>query len=333
MGKRKAPDESNPNHDFCEFLTELADYEKNVNRDIHKYSAYRKASSVLSNHPTRIKSGEEARKLKGIGEKIAKKIDEYLQTGKLRKLETIHNDSTSTAINLLTRVTGIGPAKAHSLVKEGITTLEDLRKHTDKLTHHQIIGLRYLEDFEKKIPRQEIEQIEKMIVKDLKNLDPDFKITICGSYRRGKPESGDIDTLITHPDFTSDKVDKKHKNNMLKDIVATLEKCGLVTETLSLGETKFMGACKLNSDHPMRRLDIRLIPYDQYYCCVLYFTGSDTFNKDMRIHALEKGFTLNEYSLRPVGVTGVPGEPVEIHSEEDIFDYIDYPYKKPEERG
>ena len=29
------------------------------------------------------------------------------------------------------------------------------------------------------------------------------------------------------------------------------------------------------------------------------------FNKHMRQVALEKGFTLNEYSIRPVGVTGV----------------------------
>ncbi|KAJ8916042.1 hypothetical protein NQ315_010910 [Exocentrus adspersus] len=333
MGKRKASDDTNPNHDFCEFLSELAEYEKNVTRDIHRYSAYRKAVSVLASHPTRITSGDEARKLKGIGEKIAKKIDEFLQTGKLRKLEAIHSDSTNAAINELTRVTGIGPAKAHSLVKEGITSIEELRKHTDKLTHHQIVGLRHFEDFEKKIPRQEIEQIESVINKELKAMDHDLKITICGSYRRGKAESGDIDTLITHPNFTSDKVDKKHKNNMLKNIVTALEKCGLVTETLSLGESKFMGACKLDLEHPTRRLDIRLIPYDQYYCCILYFTGSDMFNKEMRTHALEKGFTLNEYALRPVGVTGVPGEPVEIHSEEDIFDYMDFPYKKPEERG
>ena len=29
------------------------------------------------------------------------------------------------------------------------------------------------------------------------------------------------------------------------------------------------------------------------------------FNKHMRQVALEKGFTLNEYSIRPIGVTGV----------------------------
>lgn len=77
----------------------------------------------------------------------------------------------------------------------------------------------------------------------------------------------------------------------------------------------------------------------------------------MRAHALEQGFTLNEYSLRPLGTTGkfyyilyiewkpfseciqlqiilgVPGEPVEITSEKDIFDCIEYPYKNPEERN
>ena len=41
-----------------------------------------------------------------------------------------------------------------------------------------------------------------------------------------------------------------------------------------------------------------LIPEDQYYCGILYFTGSDEFNRQMRQHALEKGFTLNEYSIR-----------------------------------
>lgn len=49
---------------------------------------------------------------------------------------------------------------------------------------------------------------------------------------------------------------------------------------------------------------LRLIPKDQYYCGVLYFTGSDIFNKNMRAHALEKGFTINEYTIRPLGVTG-----------------------------
>ena len=77
----------------------------------------------------------------------------------------------------------------------------------------------------------------------------------------------------------------------------------------------------------------RLIPSDQYYCGLLYFTGSDMFNKDMRKVALEKGFTLNEYSLRKLDEKGNPGKAMSVKSEEDIFKYIDYPYKKPEERS
>ena len=72
------------------------------------------------------------------------------------------------------------------------------------------------------------------------------------------------------------------------------------------------GVCRLESTGDAdsaaapkhRRIDIRLIPIDQYYFGTLYFTGSDMFNKQMRAHALEQGFTLNEYCIRPVGETG-----------------------------
>ncbi|XP_034249831.1 DNA polymerase beta-like [Thrips palmi] len=333
MSKRKNPATSgNLNHDICDFLSELANYEKNVNRNIHKYNAYRKAASAIASHSTRLTSGEEARKLDGVGQKISDKINEFLSTGKLQKLEKIHSDDTSTAVTLLTRVSGIGPAKAKELVNDGIRSIEDLESHKEKLNHHQLIGLKYFNDFEVKIPRSEIEEIEAVLVKKISDLDSDYIVTICGSYRRGKSESGDIDALITHPSFTSD-VKAKTKSHLLKDVTKCLEECGLICDTLSHGDVKFMGACRLSEKHPVRRLDIRLTPQDQYWCSILYFTGSDMFNKEMRTHALQKGYTLNEYSLRPLGSTGVPGEPVFLASEKDIFEYIDYPYKGPDERS
>jgi DNA polymerase beta len=54
----------------------------------------------------------------------------------------IREDDSSTAINVLTHVSGIGPAKAKQLVDAGVKTIEDLRKHEDKLNHHQLIGLK-----------------------------------------------------------------------------------------------------------------------------------------------------------------------------------------------
>lgn len=104
------------------------------------------------------------------------------------------------------------------------------------LQHLYLPTFRYFEDFKKKIPRNEIEDIEKLIRTQLKEVDRLIQLTICGSYRRGKQESGDIDCLITHPNFTS----KSKKCDILKIIINTLKNCGFITETLSLGETKFM---------------------------------------------------------------------------------------------
>ncbi|XP_020278896.1 DNA polymerase beta-like [Pseudomyrmex gracilis] len=331
MGKRKAATSANnPNQDLCDFLTELADYERNVSKNVYKYNAYRKAAGTLSALPERVKSGEEAKKLPGIGVKIAKKIDEFLQTGKLQKLEDIKKDENNVAISLLARVSGIGPAKAKELVDAGIKTLEELKKHQNKLTHHQKLGLRYFDDFEKKIPRAEIKQIEKILKNVIKELDNDYLITICGSYRRGKEESGDIDVLITHPNYISTS---KKKTVSLKAIVACFEKKRLITDTLSLGSSKFMGVCQLSKDKPFRRLDIRLTYHDQYYCAVLYFTGSDLFNQNMRAHALEKKYTLNEYTLKPLTAKDCPGDPVQITCEEDIFKILGLPYKEPKDRN
>uniref|UniRef100_A0A4W5R6V6 DNA polymerase n=1 Tax=Hucho hucho TaxID=62062 RepID=A0A4W5R6V6_9TELE len=314
----------------------LANYERNVNRAIHKYNAYRKAASVISKYPQKIKNGEEAKKLDGVGKEIAKKIDEFLQTGTLKKLEKIRNDDTSSSINFLTRVTGIGPAAARKFFDEGVKTLEDLKKIEHKLNHHQQIGLKYFEEFEKRIPRTEMTKMETLILQELELVDTEYIGTICGSYRRGAESSGDIDILLTHPNYTS--VDEKQPK-LLHAVVEHFESIGFITDTLSKGDTKYMGVCQLQQndedeeEYLHRRIDIRLIPKDQYYCGVLYFTGSDIFNKNMRTHALEKGFTLNEYTIRPVGVTGMAGEPLMVDSEKDIFDYIQWKYREPKERS
>ena len=141
--------------------------------------------------------------------------------------------------------------------------------------------------------------------------------------------------LLTHGSYTSEHSVKAYAY-LLKNVVERLQKTGLITDTISHGDTKFMGVCRLpgkGDDAPFRRLDIRLLPADQYYCGVLYFTGSDMFNKNMRAHALEKGFTLNEYTLRPLDAGHQPLEPLPVSSEEDIFDYISYEYKEPQDRN
>jgi DNA polymerase beta len=49
--------------------------------------------------------------------------------------------------------------------------------------------------------------------------------------------------------------------------------------------------------------------------------------------ALEKGFKLSEYGLYMMGDTGVPGDPLPISSEQDVFEILGVPYRSPEQRS
>lgn len=190
-------------------------------------------------------------------------------------------------------------------------------------------------------------EIEKFLVEEIRKIDSKYTVTICGSYRRGLESSGDVDVLITHPSYVSLRyaqeqslkvvknliIETKHSPEiLLKKIIDKLIKLNFLTDTIAIGETKFMGVCKVTNDYLHRRVDIRILPFDEYYCGILHMTGSDIFNQKMRKIAKEKGFILNEYCLRKLDSSGQPGKALKINSEEDIFKHLGMNYLKPEER-
>lgn len=73
--------------------------------------------------------------------------------------------------------------------------------------------------------------------------------------------------------------------------------------------------------------------YYYIYVTCTYTRGHDFMSETQQLflHCVERDVspTVHEVVIFP----GVSGEPVPITSEEDIFDYIDYPFKKPEERN
>uniref|UniRef100_A0A674EHP9 Polymerase (DNA directed), beta n=1 Tax=Salmo trutta TaxID=8032 RepID=A0A674EHP9_SALTR len=258
MSKRKAPQES-PNEGIADFLTV-----KGLNNYLCCATVFfRKAASVISKYPQKIKNGEEAKKL-------VKKIIilliplSLMQANGLCLSSQIRNDDTSSS-NFLTRVTGIGYVYCF-------------------LNHHQ-----YFEEFEKRIPRVEM---TKMEVEELELLDTEYIRAICGSYRRSAESSGDIEILLTHPNYTS--MDEKQPK-LLHAVVEHFESIGFITDTLSKGDTKFMGVCQLQQndddgeEYLHRRIDIRWIP---------------------TVHVC--------FSV----VVGMAGEPLVVDSEKDIFYYI-----------
>ena len=88
-------------------------------------------------------------------------------------------------------------------------------------------------------------------------------------------------------------------------------------------KTKYMGFSKL-MDNPVRRIDIRFIPYSSYYYALLYFTGSGDLNKKMRQIAKKKGLKLSEY-----GLSDKDGNILKAKSERDIFKYLEMEYLPP----
>ena len=131
----------------------------------------------------------------------------------------------------------------------------------------------------------------------IKQINKNYEVHICGSYRRKKDFSGDIDVLVLHPEIKTQKEIDDRDGNILGDIISYLtEKNVLVDHLTECGETKYMGICKQKKTGKGRRIDIRFIPYESSSSYTL-FTGSGNFNKFMRAEFLKKGYTINEYGI------------------------------------
>lgn len=268
-----------------------------------------KVISSLNAYPeNEITNSSQVKELPGIGKGTITRIDEILATGKLAEShQEIKNDDLNVAkiIDDLCSVTGIGPAKASELNGMGITLEKLLYEYENSkqniespiinsMTHHQIIGLKYYHQFQKRIPRSTIQTIEinlkSLLNKYLKlksiNINK-IELVICGSYRRGNKDSGDIDVLISN--FQDIEFD-------LIDFVKYLTDDGFIKDHLTeKGTTKFMGVCDDGY-----RIDIRYIPKESFGTALMYFTGSKVFNTLVRTEALKLGYTLEEYGLYPL---------------------------------
>ena len=207
------------------------------------------------------------------------------------------------------------------------------------LNYGQLVGIKYFNDIEQRIPRDEIDIINKMLKKCLKKMNKDLKMDVCGSYRRGKENSGDIDVLICHP-LIKEKEDLECLNdNILLKLVMFLSKAGFLTEHLTIkGNTKYMGLCRLKGYQYHRRIDILFKPYNCYASSLLYFTGSGDLNKIMREHAIRKSMKLNEYGLFKMKFNKSKNQleedyRIECQTEKDIFEKLEMDYKTPKNRN
>ena len=315
------------NEEFINILSELTDIMTSKGEPL-RAKAYRDAMEQIIKYQDDINNANQLEGVKGIGKTILTKLNEYIETGTLQILEKERNNP----INVLTKVHGIGPKKAKQLIELGIENVVDLKNKQNEseieklLTDNIKLGIKYFNDIEKRIPREEIEKY-KSILDELFNENTELintKYDIVGSYRRGNKTSGDIDIIITN---TNDN------KEIFKTFIDILIEKNIIIEVLSRGKVKSLTICKLPNEIP-RRVDFLYSPPDEYYFALLYFTGSKVFNTLQRQKALDLGYTLNEHGLHKIN-KGVKGDKVNQNftSEKSIFDFLEMEYCPPEKRN
>ena len=326
---------------------------KNVTANSFRLRQLTLVVSILKKYSEKItlKNYQELKEINGIGTHTIERIKEILDNNKLSELGDFKDNSMEKEkiLEELESIVGVGRANALEFYNQGITSVKILKEFIKKkkieVNEKIELGLRYYGVYQKDIPRTEIDDINKILDKIIKKLNKTHKLNennkyiyqICGSYRREKPKSGDIDILISKLNTITEK-NSNHSDDEINhlEIIVNILKTNLKYNdnkplliddiTDKNFETKYMGFAKYK-ENPVRRIDIRFVPYDSFFSALLYFTGSAELNKKMRMIAKRMNLKLSEY-----GLFKEDGTKLKIKSEEDFFKKLDLDYIEPKYR-
>lgn len=308
---------------------ELQNYYETMGRRANKSYVFKASSYERAIHSlNRINNSEintinNVKNLNGFGKSMLLKITEILETGTLSSYEKILKDKTYQAVKLFNKIYGVGPEKAFELVSMNIYTLDklimEISKNPDLLNEKQKIGLKYYDQMNERIPREEITYFTNYFQK----MDKSVKVYNAGSYYMGKPTSGDIDLIL---------VNERGLNRSIRDFQDLLSKKNNMISVLSMGKNKTTSLIKYGykGKERIRQLDMVLIGKDEYPWYILYFGSGRDFSKKIRGIASNKGYRLNEKGL----FNKKTGERIDFSPkcEKDIFDFLEIPFIKPELR-
>jgi DNA polymerase (family 10) len=303
-------------------LIEVADLMEIEEIDF-RTKAYRRAAhtvEVQSEDIEDIKNQGRLQELPGIGEKIAKKIEEIIETGSLQYLENL-KDKFPVDYDALMAVEGLGPRSIKQLYQElGVKTLDDLEKQAKRHKIRRLKGMGEKTerkilvnlDFARKSTGRNllghILPIAGKIRQNLEGLDYVDRVEIAGSIRRRKETVGDIDVLVTTPKPL--------------DVMEFFTQMDMVDDVVVSGPTKSTVRLKKNG----MDVDIRTFDDKSFGSALMYFTGSKETNVELRRIAISKGYKLSEYGVFK-GDEILAGR-----TEDDVFNILGMSYIEPELR-
>ncbi len=283
------------NRRIAQLLEELADGLEILGENPFRVNAYRKAARVLRDLPKDVAEiyREEGvpglQRIPGIGEGIAAKILQYLQTGEIPKHREVMEKIPPGLLDLLD-IPGMGPRTVHLLWKElGVVDLESLRGVLERGQVERLPGMgpRKVENLRKglellqrlrdRIPLGQVYPLVMRLVEALREHPGVQAISPAGSFRRMKESVGDVDILVASPKG--------------REVVEAFVHLPGVTRVLAAGETK---GSVIVEDF---QVDLRVVPPESWGAALQYFTGSKDHNVHLRGLARERGLKISEYGV------------------------------------
>lgn len=268
-------------------------------------------------------TSSELLEVKGIGKAIAAKVREYVETGRIAKLDELRGRYPAGQLELM-RVPGLGP-KGIQLLRDvlGVTDLADLQeaiasgrlaelpgmgeKTAENLT--RAIERLALAEKERRVPIAKAMPLAERVVARLGEAPDVGRVAYAGSLRRFRDTIGDIDVLV----------ESTVPGPVMEAFVTHPE----VAHVSGRGDTK---ASVVTFDG--MQIDLRVVPPAAFGAALVYFTGSKEHNIRLRERALKRDLTLNEYGLAPVDGGGHAGGA----TEEEVYAALDLAWVTPELR-
>ncbi|MBT3182299.1 MAG: DNA polymerase/3'-5' exonuclease PolX [Deltaproteobacteria bacterium] len=259
--------------------------------------------------------------IEGIGQNIAAKIVELVNTGKLKSYDKLRALVPDGVFQML-KISGLGPKKVKVLWKKyAITNLGDLKMSCErhalkalpgfgiKTEENILAGIESLKKFSGKWLYIEAQRWAEEVLSDVAKIKGVVRVEIAGSIRRKKEVVKDID-IVAAADNSA---------HIMKAFVSL----PYVDRIVQHGKTK--SEVILNSGI---QCDLRVVSNDEYPFALHHFTGSKEHNVRMRGLAKSKGIKMNEYGL----FEGKSKRGIPCKDEADIFKAFGLDYIEPELR-
>ncbi|MBN1268279.1 MAG: DNA polymerase/3'-5' exonuclease PolX [Kiritimatiellae bacterium] len=311
------------NADIVAMFEEIADLLDIKGENPFRIRAYRNAARTIQDLGRDLRDmvaqGKDLTELQGIGDDLARKIREVVETGRMQALEKLRREMPPGITDFL-RIPGLGPKRVktlHKVLKIGsLAQLEEAARagkvrvldgFGEKTEKNILDSIAAHADTARRFLRAHTISYAEALVAHLADVAGVKKVEVAGSYRRAKETVGDLDILCM-----ADAGDP-----VMERFVAYDE----VQDVLARGETK--SSVILRSGI---QVDLRVVEEKSFGAALHYFTGSKAHNIAIRKLGQQKGLKVNEYGVFE-GEKYLVGK-----TEDEVYAKVDLPWIPPELR-